>query len=812
MATSSDGAARRVIVRGLLAALSPILLGVYAWFPTLIFVPYVALVPWVLLYADERDNPASAWWFLPAAWIAWMLQYPGTLNFGWFVPPAMATAMFAPWLAFPFLMKAIHRRFRWPRTLTVPLVWVSLEWLRSTFTLAHFDLYALGYSQARVTPLVQGADLAGVYGVSFLVAAVNGWVADAWVARRDARRGAAVTRSRSQLARYALAVAALFSAAFGYGAFRLGSARDEIGPKLALVQPNIVHNERNAIGVHLAEVIFTDEHVPAGQADLIVWPENAVLDNLRRPGMYLPDLARLAREKRAPMLVGSMGKSAEAPGRTTNSAFLVDESGTVLGESRKRILFPWSEMVPADALLRRVLPPVWRFQRALVRAGWGFVPTGLAGDRTEILSLPWNGGAVPFAVLICVENATPRLPAEAARRGARFLVNITSEREIGGPIQEQLLRVSMLRAVENRLAYVRCGNSGISAFIDPEGRLRSVLRGERGGTIFDRGVLIDHVLMGPPGATFYARSRDAFAVSCLLTTLVLFAVALARKIGAGRGLGVLFAAAVIAASGCGSSRGVKGDPAGAPGMLAEGRARLRRGDPAGAVTPLTAACAAPEPCREAIPLLVRSYRATRRFEGAVDLFAAIAAQRPEARAEALAARAGFLDRLSELREAEKDYSEAARLDPRAETLASLGTLRLRMERPAQALDAYGQALAQAPDDAQIRYLHARALWLTGRPTDAEREIDALLADNAGFGAAWAVKGRLREAALDEPGAVHAFQAALRGDPDNVEARFMLARRALASGDYDRAKMWLAEIWELDARDPPSRRGAGELQR
>jgi apolipoprotein N-acyltransferase len=742
-----------------------------------------------------------------------MFQYPGTLNFGWFVPPAMAAAMFAPWLAFPFLMKTIHRRFRWPRTLTVPLVWVSLEWLRSTFTLAHFDLYALGYSQARVTPLVQGADVAGVYGISFLVAAVNGWVADAWVARRDARSGAGVPRSRSQLARYASAVAVVFLIALGYGAFRLGNARDEVGPKLALVQPNVVHNERNAIGVHLAEVIFTDEHVPAGQADLIVWPENAVLDNLRRPGMYLPDLARLAREKRAPMLVGSMGKSADAPGRTTNSAFLVDGSGAILGESRKRILFPWSEMVPADAFLRRVLPPVWRFQRALVRAGWGFVPTGKAGDRTEILSLPWNGGSLPFAVLICVENATPSLPAEAARRGARFLVNITSEREIGGPIQEQLLRVSMLRAVENRLAYVRCGNSGISAFIDPEGRLRSVLRGERGGTIFDRGVLIDQVLLGPPGATLYARSHDAFALSCLLATLGLFVVAIAGKRRVGRAFGALFAVVfLMGAPGCGPSGGAKGDPADAPGMLAEGKTRLRRGDPAGAVAPLTAACAAPEPCREAIPLLVRSYRATRRFEAAVDLFAGIAAQRPEARADALAARAGFLDRLSELREAEENYSEAARLDPRAETLASLGTLRLRMERPAEALDAYGLALAQAPQDAQIRYLHARALWLTGRPAEAEREIDALLAEDAGFGAAWAVKGRLREAASDEPGAKRAFEAALRGDPDNVEARFMLARRALASGDYDRAKMWLAEIWELDARDPSSRRGAGELQR
>ena len=812
MVTTSDGAARRVLVRGVLAALTPLLLGAYAWFPSLIFVPYVALVPWVLLYADERDNPASFWWFVPAAWLAWMLQYPGTLNFGWFVPPAMAAAMFAPWLVFPFLMKTIHRRFRWPRTVTVPIVWVSVEWIRSTFTLAHFDVFTLGYSQARVTPLVQAADIVGVYGISFLVAAVNGWVADAWAARRDAGLHALAPERRPRLARRAIAVAALFAAAFGYGAIRLMGARAVPGPTLALVQPNILHNERNAIGVHLAQVIYTDEHVPAAAADLIVWPENAILDNLKRPGMYLPDLARLARDKQAPLLVGSMGKSADDPGRTTNSAYLVDASGAVLGESRKRILFPWSEYVPGDAFLHRVLPPLWRAQRALVRAGWGFVPTGIAGSDMTILSLPWNGGAVPFAVLICVENAYPSLPALAARRGARFLVNITSEREIGGPIQEQLLRVSMLRAVENRLAYVRCGNSGISAFIDPEGRVRSVLRGERGGTIFDRGVLIDRVSMATGGVTVYARSRDAFALSCLVATLVLCAAALLDGRRARSGLGVLAAVLVMAAPGCGARERFGRDPAGAEAMLAAGRARLKSGDAAGAVPRLTAACAAPAPCREAIPLLVRCYRATRRFEDAVDLFAALAAERVDVRADALVARAGFLDRLSELRDAERDLAEAARIDPQASTFAALGALRLRMDRPAEARDAYARALAQAPTDPQIRFAHARATWLAGSALDAERAIDALLADDPGFGAAWALKGRLREGAGDESGAGLAFQEALRGDPDNVEARFMLVRRALAAGDLDRAKRYAAEIGELDARDGSGRRGAGEVQR
>ena len=83
------------------------------------------------------------------------------------------------------------------------------------------------------------------------------------------------------------------------------------------------------------------------------------------------------------------------------------------------------------------------------------------------------------------ENTYPPIPAEAGRLGARFFINITSEGLVGGPIQEQLLRICILRAVENGIPYVRAGNTGISGFIDAEGRVRSVLRGRRGGSIGD---------------------------------------------------------------------------------------------------------------------------------------------------------------------------------------------------------------------------------------------------------------------------------------------------------------------------------------
>ena len=88
----------------------------------------------------------------------------------------------------------------------------------------------------------------------------------------------------------------------------------------------------------------------------------------------------------------------------------------------------------------------------------------------EILEFPWRGGTSRFAPLICVENTYPPLPASAGRIGADFFLNITSEGLVGGPVQEQLLRIAMLRAIENRMSYVRVGNTGISGVIDATGR------------------------------------------------------------------------------------------------------------------------------------------------------------------------------------------------------------------------------------------------------------------------------------------------------------------------------------------------------
>jgi apolipoprotein N-acyltransferase len=517
------------IVAGRLAlALLPVVIfGVYSRHPRLSVVSFVALVPWVLLYTDDRHPRVSSLYYIVGAWASWQALYYYTFDYGWYAPALMSVVMSALWWPFAPVLRFLHRRWGLPRTLVVPLVWVTLEWLRVELLPGHVALYLLGYSRAPMLPVVQIADLTGVYGVSFLIAAVSGLVGDAAFALRDARGSAgAVLRNRRVLVG-AAAVFAAFVGSWTYGYLRIDRMKIEEGPRLAVVQPDVPHGLRTVRSVFLVQALMTLEQIPAGSADMIIWPENAVMTDLRQYGTYLDDLGWLAREKGASLLVGAIDLAEENPGRTHNSAFLVDRDGRIIGDYDKIALLPWSEYVPFDALMQRVAPAVSHRYRSLIRLSWGFLPTGHPGGGVRLLTL--SEGSPPFGVTICGENSYPPLPTEAARLGARFLVNITSEGLASAPLQEQMLRICLFRAVENRIAYVRVANNGISCFIDPAGRLESVLVGENGRKIADTGVLIDRVPMSSGAPTVYSRSSDAFAKSCAVVTILLLIRAALRR-------------------------------------------------------------------------------------------------------------------------------------------------------------------------------------------------------------------------------------------------------------------------------------------
>jgi apolipoprotein N-acyltransferase len=181
-----------------------------------------------------------------------------------------------------------------------------------------------------------------------------------------------------------------------------------------------------------------------------------------------------------------------------NSAYLLDPDGNILGRYDKVHLVPYGEYIP----LKRFFP----FLGKITEAVGNFVP----GQKGQVLS--WEGKNV--GILICFEIIFPELSRAMALNGAQILVNMTNDAWFGrSSAPYQHLSMAVFRAVETRRALARSANTGISAFIDPSGRImdQTPLYEEAART---------QALPLMTENTFYTRYGDIFAVSCVAVSVV----------------------------------------------------------------------------------------------------------------------------------------------------------------------------------------------------------------------------------------------------------------------------------------------------
>jgi apolipoprotein N-acyltransferase len=143
-----------------------------------------------------------------------------------------------------------------------------------------------------------------------------------------------------------------------------------------------------------------------------------------------------------------------------------------------------------------------------------------SGDEAVVFTLP----GAKFSVMICYESAFPQLSRTFRLRGANFLVNITNDAWFGRSFAAyQHASFLVLRAIENRAAIVRCGNTGISGFIDPLGRW------QKRTSIFTDAIVRNEVPM-TDGLTFYTRFGDLIVYLSYGVLGTYFLIAVTRKL------------------------------------------------------------------------------------------------------------------------------------------------------------------------------------------------------------------------------------------------------------------------------------------
>jgi apolipoprotein N-acyltransferase len=363
----------------------------------------------------------------------------------WLVYGAWFSAGFAVYAG---LYRAVRRR-GWPVAMAGVPPLLAVEWLQPQV----FPLHA-GGGLVSVPAWIQTADLGGPLLLTALVGGTNVAVFETWRWWRGRRaRPVAVWTT-------ALAVALL---AFGYGRLRESALAAAVSAAPALrvgvVQANLGVLEKRIQGVvtHRRHLEQTRELLAGGDVDLVVWPETAYVRGLRRP---LPISGQPVRDDlRVPLLFGGSSVWQDDDGRRfkANSAFLVGSDGMIRDAYDKNLLIPLAEYVPFAGLL----PGIARWFPHVEEFG--------AVTETPALRL----GAWRIATPICYEVIRPDFVRRMVRASHPHLFVTLANDAWFGDSQEPWIHLALarLRAVEHRRFLVRSTNSGVSAVVDPSGRL-----------------------------------------------------------------------------------------------------------------------------------------------------------------------------------------------------------------------------------------------------------------------------------------------------------------------------------------------------
>jgi apolipoprotein N-acyltransferase len=494
---------RRALVALAAGALSVLALPPFDAWPVLFFT-FPVLVWLVDGAAGGRLGglPSAAiagWWFGLGYFLAglYWVGYAFLVDaktFGWLLPFAVI-ALPAAMACYTGLGLALARMLwtRGPtRLIALAVALTAAEWLRGHL-FSGFPWNVYGYALTGPLVLAQSAALIGIWGLTFIAVAVFATPAVFADDRTDTRR---------PWLPIALGIAIL--AAFAtYGAWRLGRTPTAFvdNVRLRIMQPNLQQDDKfnysakQRVMSHYLELSDRSTGPQAtGVRDVthLIWPESAFPFLLTREPDALAQIAALIPEGTV-LITGAVRAPELPPGqkieRAYNSIYVIDHDGSILSVYDKIHLVPFGEYLPFQDFLEKL------GLMQLTKLPGGFI----AGERRRPMPVPRAPRMLPF---LCYEIIFPGETVPGNERPG-WLLNLTNDGWFGissGPYQH--LQQARVRTIEQGLPLVRAANTGISAVIDPLGRIvKSLPLGAEG--------IMDASLPRRIDATLYARTGDS---------------------------------------------------------------------------------------------------------------------------------------------------------------------------------------------------------------------------------------------------------------------------------------------------------------
>ncbi|MHB8997453.1 MAG: apolipoprotein N-acyltransferase [Armatimonadota bacterium] len=421
---------------------------------------WIGLIPF-LLVLGQVEPKQGFWhgWLFGLIFIGGNVAYVGQFGFLPLLALSAATALLLG--LFGIIVSSLRDVAPILRVPAIAAAWSLIEYTRGHLGSLGLTVGDLAYSQHAQLGIIQIVSTIGHYGLGFIMVFMQAGLScfvlallpQTWFRPGDPRR------FNRDAGRVAVVGFGIFIALFFGGEWvaRSGSPTLQEQANLRGARVVAVQAEGGAIGRGArltspeALKLYLSETRKLGPADLIVWPETAVVSPLNlRPDLEKPIIA-LARELRSNLIVGA---TEQRDGKIYNSAMYYGSDGSLKDTYRKMDLVAFGEYVPFRdkfSFLKRY--PIRSFDYA-------------PGDTRKVL----NTDKFSFSPLICFESIFPDQTREVARLGAEVLVVMTSDVWAGKTFEVvQHSHIDLFRAVEARKYLIRAATNGISAIYDPYG-------------------------------------------------------------------------------------------------------------------------------------------------------------------------------------------------------------------------------------------------------------------------------------------------------------------------------------------------------
>jgi len=324
----------------------------------------------------------------------------------------------------------------------VALLWTLIEWLRGIGELGVPGGF-IAYTQYLNSYFIQIASIGGIHLVSFIIVLFNIAAAKFFTGQNN---------------RLPILIAIfLVSFSYSYG-YQMVHDYDllpkERSMKIGIIQPNFDQGLKMIRGNNysmLAQLESMTKDNSVSKPDIVVWPETAIMSNLKYDGRSLAVLQNITKTNKCLLIVGAYSFEKGLH----NSMYFIAPDGAIIGRYDKEHLMPFGEYLPLKSLVYPLLKSTGYFEQD--QTGSEFIK-------------PVTYGTINIGPAICFETLFSGLIRKRAKN-SDVIISITNDAWFGTSFGAyQHIMAAPFRAIENRRNFVQVANTGISAVVDPMGR------------------------------------------------------------------------------------------------------------------------------------------------------------------------------------------------------------------------------------------------------------------------------------------------------------------------------------------------------